>query len=93
MPSIEIYTKASCGFCRRAKMLLDMKKADYVETAIEGNAAKRGEMIARTGGRMTVPQIFIDGQYVGDCDALMALEQQGKLDALLAAPRFGSGQA
>ncbi len=93
MASIEIYTKASCGFCRRAKMLLEMKKADYAELPIEGDAAKRGEMIARAGGRTTVPQIFIAGRHVGGCDELMALEQQGKLDALLAAPRPGSGQA
>ena len=85
MAKVEIYTKATCGFCRRAKMLLDMKKISYVETPVEGDAVKRNEMMERAGGRMTVPQIFIGDRHVGGCEELMSLEQQGKLDALLAA--------
>ena len=82
---IEIYTKMTCGFCVRAKRLLDMKKAEYAEYSVDFGGAKKAEMVERSGGRMTVPQIFINGSHVGGCDDLMALEQQGKLDELLAA--------
>lgn len=85
MAKVEIYTKMTCGFCTRAKRLLEMKKTDYLEHPIDFDGAKRAEMIDRTGGRMTVPQIFINGRHVGGCDDLMALEYQGKLDELLAA--------
>ena len=85
MATVEIYTKASCGFCTRAKRMLDMKKIDYREIAIDRDGARREEMIQRANGRTTVPQIFIDGRHVGGCDDLMALEYDGKLDALLAA--------
>ena len=85
MPKVEIYTKLTCGFCYRAKKLLEMKKVPYEEYSVDVGGAKKAEMIERTGGRMTVPQIFINGQYVGGCDELMALEYQGKLDELLAA--------
>jgi glutaredoxin 3 len=82
---VEIYTKFTCGYCVRAKRLLEMKKVPFEEHAIDFNGAKRSEMIERSGGRMTVPQIFIDGRHVGGCDDLFVLEQQGKLDELLAA--------
>ena len=85
MATVEIYTKASCGFCTRAKRLLEMKKVDYREIPVDRGGAPRDEMIQRAGGRSTVPQIFIDGRHVGGCDDLMALEYDGKLDALLAA--------
>ena len=85
MATVEIYTKASCGFCTRAKRLLEMKKVDYREVPVDRGGAPRDEMIQRAGGRSTVPQIFIDGRHVGGCDDLMALEYDGKLDALLAA--------
>lgn len=85
MATVEIYTKATCGFCRRAKQLLDMKKVAYDEFAVDGGGPKRDEMIQRSGGRTTVPQVFIAGKHIGGCDALMSLEYEGKLDALLAA--------
>lgn len=85
MSKVEIYTKQTCGFCIRAKKLLDMKKVDYTEYPVDTGGAKKTEMVERAGGRMTVPQIFIDGRHIGGCDALMALEYDGKLDALLAA--------
>ena len=85
MAKVEIYTKMTCGFCIRAKRLLDMKKVDYEEIAVDFGGAKKAEMVERAGGRMTVPQIFIDGQHIGGCDDLMALEMQGELDELLAA--------
>jgi glutaredoxin 3 len=83
--TVEIYTKASCGFCTRAKRLLEMKKVDYREIPVDRGGAPREEMIQRASGRSTVPQIFIDGRHVGGCDDLMALEYDGKLDAMLAA--------
>ena len=85
MATVEIYTKASCGFCVRAKRLLDMKKIEYREVAVDAGGAPREEMLQRANGRSTVPQIFIDGKHIGGCDSLMSLEYDGKLDALLAA--------
>jgi glutaredoxin 3 len=85
MPTVEIYTKATCGFCMRAKRLLQMKHVPFEEIPVDFGGEKKAEMIDRAGGRMTVPQIFIDGRHVGGCDELMRLEQDGKLDALLAA--------
>ncbi|MHA7849135.1 glutaredoxin 3 [Serratia sp. D1N4] len=82
MASIDIYTKATCPFCHRAKALLNSKGAAFNEIAIDGNNVKREEMIARSG-RTTVPQIFIDGQHVGGCDDLHALDARGGLDPLL----------
>ena len=85
MPKVEIYTKFTCGFCYRAKKLLEMKKVSYQEHSVDLGGAKKAEMIQRAGGRMTVPQIFINGRHVGGCDELMELVYQGKLDELLAA--------
>ncbi len=84
MKSVEIYTKATCGFCMRAKKLLEIKKIAFEEYPVDGGGPKRDEMIERSGGRATVPQVFIGGKHIGGCDALMALEQDGKLDELLA---------
>ena len=84
MATVEIYTKASCGFCTRAKRMLDMKKVEYREIPVDRGGAPKEEMVQRANGRTTVPQIFIDGRHVGGCDDLMALEYAGKLDAMLA---------
>ena len=84
MAKVEIYTKSSCGFCVRAKRLLDMKKVTYDETQVDRGGEPRAEMLQRTQGRSTVPQIFIGGRHIGGCDDLMALEYDGKLDAMLA---------
>jgi glutaredoxin 3 len=81
--TVEIYTKASCGFCTRAKRMLDMKKVEYREIPVDRGGAPKDEMVQRANGRTTVPQIFIDGRHVGGCDDLMALEYDGKLDAML----------
>ena len=62
-----------------------MKKVDYEEIHVDLGGPRKAEMVERAGGRMTVPQIFIDGKHIGGCDALMALEYDGKLDELLAA--------
>ena len=85
MATIEIYVKTTCGYCMRAQRLLDAKGADYQVHVIDFDAPKRAEMIQRAHGRTTVPQIFIDGQHVGGCDDLFALEYEGRLDQLLAA--------
>ncbi len=85
MAKVEIYTKMMCGYCTRAKRLLEMKNIPYEEIAVDFGGAKKTEMVQRAGGHMTVPQIFINGRHVGGCDELMSLEQQGRLDELLAA--------
>ena len=82
MANIEIYTKATCPFCVRAKALLNSKGAAFEELAIDGDMATREVMIERSG-RSTVPQIFIDGQHIGGCDDLHALDARGGLDPLL----------
>lgn len=83
MADIEIYTKAWCPYCIRAKSLLKGKKQTYSEIDIGRDRAKREEMIQRADGRSTVPQIFIDGQHVGGCDELVALDRTGRLDGML----------
>ena len=85
MAKIEIYTSPWCGYCARAKGLLDQKGASYDEMDVMEDAAKRAEMRQRSN-RTTVPQIFINGEHIGGSDELAALEQAGKLDALLAQP-------
>jgi glutaredoxin 3 len=80
---VEIYTKFYCGYCYRAKRLLDSKGVDYVEYDITMGGPKRDEMRERAPGAMTVPQIFIDDVAIGGSDNLAALEREGKLDALL----------
>jgi glutaredoxin 3 len=81
--TVLIYTKTTCPFCVRAKALLAKKGAAFQEIEITDNPALRSEMIEKAKGRTTVPQIFINGQHIGGCDDLHALEDQGKLDALL----------
>lgn len=83
MAKVEIYTKAWCGYCARAKRLLEAKGVDFTEIDITMGGAKRDEMMQRKPDAMTVPQIFIDNQAIGGSDDLAALESQGKLDALL----------
>jgi len=82
MPKIIIYSKEICPYCVRAKALLTRKNAAFEEIKITTDAQKE-EMIQKSGGRMTVPQIFIDDFHVGGCDDLYALESEGRLDQLL----------
>lgn len=84
MPEIEIYTQDWCGFCARAKQLLEKKGAAYREIDAPNGTKEREEAVRRSGGKTTVPQIFIAGAHIGGCDDLVALERAGKLDALLA---------
>ena len=86
MAEIEIYTTMMCGFCAQAKNLLKKKGVDFNEIDVTFSNAKRGEMAGRADGRYTVPQIFINGDGIGGCDELYALEREGKLDELLSRP-------
>lgn len=83
-PTIDIYTKFGCGYCFRAKQLLDRKGAAYNEYDVTMGGPKKEEMHERVPGARTVPQIFIGDTYVGGSDELAALERSGKLDQLLA---------
>jgi glutaredoxin 3 len=83
MAEVEIYTQPWCPFCARAMSLLNGKGATVREIDAPHGTAERRESIRRSGGRTTVPQIFIDGRYIGGCDELVALDRAGKLDPLL----------
>ncbi len=85
MPSIEIYTSPLCGYCSRAKKLLAGKGVEFNEINVLGDSQMRDEMAQRAGGDCKVPQIFVDGEHVGGCDELAALEESGRLDELLRA--------
>ncbi len=85
MKKVEIYTTPLCGYCHAAKRLLKNKGVGFEETNVMINASKRNEMLARSGGRTLVPQIFIDGKHIGGFDDLNALEYDDRLDAMLAA--------
>jgi glutaredoxin 3 len=82
---VTIYTTMLCPYCYRAKALLSEKGVAFEEIDVGMDADKRDEMTKRAHGGYTVPQIFINGNHVGGCDDLYALERAGKLDALLAA--------
>lgn len=82
MVHIDIYTKATCPYCLRAKKLLISKGAVFTEIPIDTDDTLREEMIARSG-RRTVPQIFINQQHIGGCDDLYALDNRGTLDQVL----------
>ncbi len=83
MARVEIYSTLFCPYCARAKSLLEKKGVDYVNIDVIEDTSKRDEMVERSGGRQTVPQIFIDGEHVGGCDELYALDRAGTLDAKL----------
>ncbi len=84
MRPVEIYTTPLCGFCHAAKRLLDKKGVAYTEIDVAADPGRRPEMVERSGGRRTVPQIFIGNTHVGGCDDLFELESDGELDKLLA---------
>ena len=83
MPNIEIYTQPWCPFCERAMHILTTKGVPFHEIDAPGGSAARVEARKRSGGRTSVPQIFIDAQHIGGCDDLVALDRAGKLDPLL----------
>jgi glutaredoxin 3 len=83
MSQIEIYTTPYCPYCIAAKELLKRKHATYIEVDVSRDSERRAEMVQRSNGSMTVPQIFIGATHVGGCDDLYALDGEGKLDPLL----------
>ena len=85
MAKVEIYTGMLCGYCTRAKRLLDSKNVHYDEIDVSMSSDLRAQMRSRAGGSNSLPQIFIDGDHIGGCSELYALENAGHLDGLLAA--------
>jgi glutaredoxin 3 len=80
---VEIYTTPFCGFCAYAKRLLDHKGVAYTEINVMMAPGKRREMTERAGAARTVPQVFVDGAHVGDCEEIYRLDDAGDLDAVL----------
>lgn len=87
---VEIYTRPGCGYCSAAKSLLTRKNAAFTEYDVSIDPKWRDEMVARSDGGTTFPQIFIDKVHVGGCDELYALDREGKLDGLLAGQKVES---
>ena len=85
MAAVTIYTKTWCPYCMAAKELLDSKGIAFKEIEISGNSQLRAEMVAKAGGRSSVPQILIGERHLGGCDDLYALDRRGELDKLLKA--------
>lgn len=84
MAKVTIYTRMFCPYCSRAVALLNEKKADFEEIDAGMDVAKKEEMIQRSGGGRTFPQIFVGDEHIGGCDDMMALDRAGKLDPMLA---------
>jgi len=80
---IEIYSSMLCGYSYRAKKLIESKGAAYEEIDVMLSPARRAEMVERSGGRTSVPQIFVDGRHVGNCDEICDLESKGQLTGIL----------
>lgn len=85
MADVLVYTTTTCPYCVRAKALLQQKGVDYREVDVTDNPALREKMTAESGGRRTVPQVFIDGKPIGGYDDLKRLDDAGDLDRLLGA--------
>lgn len=84
MADVFMYMKPTCGYCHRAMSLLQQKGVKFETVDISAHPERRQEMIDRSNGRTTVPEIFINGRHIGGCDDLMALDRGGRLDAMLA---------
>ncbi|HXC14133.1 MAG TPA: glutaredoxin 3 [Stellaceae bacterium] len=87
MAEVEMYMTMFCPYCSRARALLQQKGVGFEEIDIAEEPERRAEMIKRAGGRRTVPQIFINGEHIGGCDDLVALDRAGKLDPKLGVVR------
>jgi glutaredoxin 3 len=83
MPAIIVYSGPNCPYCVRAKALLKKKGAAFEEVDVKADAKRFEEMLAKSNGKRTIPQIFIGGVHIGGCDDLHALDAAGKLDPLL----------
>ncbi len=85
MAEVVLYTKPGCPYCTAAKALLDKKGVDFTEIVASNDPEKKQEMIQKSGGRMTFPQVFVGDKHLGGSDDLHALDARGGLDPLLAA--------
>jgi glutaredoxin 3 len=83
MKKVKIYTTPYCPYCTRAKLLLKNKKINFDEIDLSENPDKFEEMLSKSNGAKTVPQIFVNGEHVGDCDHIHDLDQKGQLDKIL----------
>lgn len=83
MAEVIVYSGPSCPYCVRAKEFLKRKGVAFTEVDVKADSARMEEMLARSNGKRTIPQIFIDGAHIGGCDDLHALDAAGKLDAML----------
>ncbi|MCR9257985.1 MAG: glutaredoxin 3 [Alphaproteobacteria bacterium] len=84
MSNVVVYSSLMCPYCYQAKSLLKQKNVDFQEIDVTFDKTKRAQMMEKANGRHTVPQIFIGDTHVGGCDELMALNDEGKLDSMLA---------
>jgi glutaredoxin 3 len=84
MTEVIVYSGPNCPYCVRAKMLLQKKGAAFTDFDVKADPARMEEMMDKTQGKRSIPQIFIGGKHIGGCDDLFALDAEGKLDALLA---------
>jgi glutaredoxin 3 len=85
LADVVIYTKPGCPYCTAAKALLTKKGVDFTEIVASNDPEKKQEMIQKSGGRMTFPQVFVGEKHIGGSDDLHALDARGGLDPLLAA--------
>ena len=83
MPDIEIFTQPWCPFCERAVHILATKGVEFREIDAPNGSKARAEARTRSGGRTSVPQIFIGGEHIGGCDDMVALDRAGKLNPML----------
>ncbi len=83
MATVEIYTRAWCPYCRMARRLLEQKGQEFIELDVDLDADRYREMLERSEGRRTVPEIFIDGELIGGYDDLRAMDASGRLDERL----------
>lgn len=82
-PQVLMYSTTYCPYCQRARALLTRKGVSFTEVKVDEHPGERENMLKRSGGRRTVPQIFIGDRHVGGCDDIYALEHAGELDKLL----------
>lgn len=85
MADVVLYTKPGCPYCMAAMGLLTRKGVEFTEIVASNDPEKKAEMVQKSGGKATFPQIFIDGKHVGGSDDIHALDRRGELDPLLAA--------
>lgn len=83
MPTITVYSGPNCPYCVRAKQLLQSKGAAFTDINVKADPAALEQMLSRSNGKQTIPQIFIGDKHIGGCDDLYALDRAGQLDPLL----------